>query len=51
MTECDEVADSMAPTAPQFSSFDEAARFVRCQMPDETATVIDNVAESLWRMQ
>jgi hypothetical protein len=47
--ESDELADNMKP--PHFSSFDEAVRHVRSQMPDETAPVICNVAERLWRRQ
>ena len=45
-TECDEVADTMSlPT--KTLTFDEALAIVREAMPDETATVIDNVAYSL----
>jgi hypothetical protein len=47
MTECDEVAGAMRP--PRLSNFDEALAFVRREMPDETHTVIDNVAWGLWR--
>lgn len=48
-TECDEVADNMKP--PRFKSFDEASRWVRSRMPDESMQVIDNVAESLYLRQ
>jgi hypothetical protein len=45
-TECDEVADNMLlPT--KTLTFDEALAIVREAMPEETATVIDNVAYSL----
>jgi hypothetical protein len=47
MTECDEVAGAMRP--PRFSSFDETIAFVRRRMPDETQTIISNVAWSLWQ--
>lgn len=49
MTECKEVAASMA--APLFESFDEVVRYVRGRMPDESATVIDNVAWMMWETQ
>jgi hypothetical protein len=47
MTECDEVAESL-----DFSdckSFDECAAVARRAMPDESMTIIDNVAASAWR--
>jgi hypothetical protein len=45
-TECDEVADNMPlPTKPL--TFDEALVIVREAMPDETATIVGNVAYSL----
>lgn len=47
MSECNEIAANMNP--PQFSSFDDAARWVREQMPDETTTIVDNIAESLMK--
>lgn len=64
MTECEEVAAAMttaradqilevAFTAqpPLFESFDEVVRYVRGRMPDESATVIDNVAWMMWETQ
>jgi hypothetical protein len=45
-TECDEVADNM-PLPAKRLTFDEALAIVREAMPDETATVIGNVAYSL----
>jgi hypothetical protein len=45
-TECDEVADNM-PLPPKPLSFDEALAIVRETMPDESATIISNVAYSL----
>jgi hypothetical protein len=44
MTECEEIAANM-PTQPV--TFDEALALVRVRMPDESATVISNVAEAL----
>ena len=45
-TECDEVADNM-PLPPKPLAFDEALAIVREAMPDESATIISNVAYSL----
>jgi hypothetical protein len=45
-TECDEVADNMPLPSKQLT-FDEALAIVREAMPDETATIIGNVAYSL----
>jgi len=45
-TECDDVADNM-PLPPKQLTFDEALAIVREAMPDETATIISNVAYSL----
>ena len=45
-TECDEVADNM-PLPSKQVTFDEALAIVREAMPDETVTIIDNVAYSL----
>ena len=45
-TECDEVADNM-PLPPKQLTFDEALAIVREAMPDESATIISNVAYSL----
>jgi hypothetical protein len=45
-TECDEVADNMPLPAKQLT-FDEALAVVRDAMPDESATIISNVAYSL----
>jgi hypothetical protein len=45
-TECDEVADNM-PLPSKRLTFDEALAIVREAMPDETATIISNVAYSL----
>ena len=42
-TECDEVADNI-PLPSKRLTFDEALAIVREAMPDETVTVIDNVA-------
>lgn len=41
----------MRPNAPEFKSMDEARAYVRERMPDETHTVIDNVAWSLLKAQ
>lgn len=49
MTECEEVATAMV--APLFDSFDEVVRYVRGRMPDESVTVIDNVAQMMWETQ
>lgn len=49
MSECDEVAANMQP--PRFVSFDAALAWVKTQMPDESVTVRDNVAEALWCAQ
>jgi hypothetical protein len=45
-TECNEVADNMPLPSTQVT-FDEALAIVREAMPDETVTIIDNVAYSL----
>ena len=45
-TECDEVADNLPLPSKRLTS-DEALAIVREAMPDETVTVIDNVAYSL----
>ena len=45
-TECDEAADNM-PLPSKRLTFDDALAIVRGAMPDETVTVIDNVAYSL----
>ena len=45
-TECDEVADNM-PLPSKQVTFDEALAIVRKAMPNETVTIIDNVAYSL----
>jgi hypothetical protein len=45
-TECDEVAANMLVT---FGSFGEALRYARLQMPEESETVLSNVAEALVR--
>ena len=45
-TECDEVADNMPLPLKQLT-FDEALAVVREAMPDESATIISNVAYSL----
>ena len=45
-TECDEVADNM-PLPSERVTFDEALAIVREAMPDETATIVSNVAYSL----
>jgi hypothetical protein len=47
MSECDEVAASMAAKAPAFASYSEALTYVRQAMPDESETIISNVAWSL----
>jgi hypothetical protein len=45
-TECDDVADNFPlPTRPL--TFDEALSIVRQMMPDESETVLSNVAERL----
>lgn len=50
MTEAHEVAATMRPDQP-FTSFGEATEFVRRRMPDESTTVIDNVAWELFHEQ
>ena len=45
-TECDEVADNMPLPSKQLT-FDEALAVVREAMPEESATIISNVAYSL----
>ena len=45
-TECDEVADNM-PLPTKQLTFDEALAIAREAMPDESATIISNVAYSL----
>ena len=47
-TECDEVADNM-PLPSKQVTFDEALAIVRETMPDETATIVSNVAYSLMK--
>ena len=44
MTECDEVADNF-PLPPCRLTFDEALAIVRAQMPDESETILSNIAE------
>lgn len=55
MNEADEVALNLALELQldrvSFRSLDNAREIVRMRMPDETAQVIDNVAEALWRTQ
>lgn len=46
MTECEEVADNMSLDG--IASEGDCRRKVRQAMPDETHTVVDNVAEALW---
>jgi hypothetical protein len=45
-TECDEVADNF-PLPTRALTFDEALVIVRQMMPDESKTVLSNVAERL----
>ena len=45
-TECAEVACGM-PYLPRGSTFDNAVKYVRSVMPDESYTVVDNVAAIL----
>jgi hypothetical protein len=45
-TECDEVADGF-PLPKRRLTFDEALAIVRQTMPDESETVLSNVAERL----
>ena len=47
-TECDEVADNM-PLPDKKLTFDEVLAIIREATPDETATIIGNVAYSLMR--
>lgn len=49
MTECDEVAANMSP--PVFNSLSEAERWVKTQMQDESMTIRDNIAQSLYEKQ
>ena len=46
LTECDEVADNF-PLPPRRLTFDEALAIVRAQMPDESETILSNIAERL----
>jgi hypothetical protein len=46
VTECDEVADNFL-LPPRRLTFDEALAIVRAQMPDESETVLSNIAERL----
>lgn len=57
MTECEEVARAMYPAYVEWlartndlRTMDAARAFVREQMPDEGATIRDNVAHALYRM-
>ncbi len=47
-TEADEVASAI-PASHWGHTMDDARRFVRTLMPDESVQVVDNVAESLYR--
>lgn len=49
-SECDEVADGMdlSPEALAIKSYDDAIRHVCAEMPDESSTVIGNVAEAFY---
>lgn len=51
MTEANEVARGIAPQDQQFASLADAVHYVRGIMTDETAQVVDNVAQALWRTQ
>lgn len=46
-TECDEVAANI-PLLPAGTTMDECLAIVRRQMPEESNTVLANVAEALW---
>ena len=46
LTECDEVADNFPPP-PRRLTFDEALAIVRAHMPDESETILSNIAERL----
>ena len=46
LTECDEVADNFPLPSRRFS-FDEALAIVRAQMPDESVTILSNIAGRL----
>lgn len=49
--ECDEIAKTICDTCKdQIRSFDEAVTVTRRLMPDESTTVIDNVAHSLYEL-
>jgi hypothetical protein len=51
MTECDEVAESIFRANPvAYASTGQARLAAQTAMPDESVTVIDNVAESLYRL-
>lgn len=51
MTECDEIAYRMATgPLPHFPAMDDARRYVRDQMGDQGMQIIDNVAETLFRV-
>lgn len=52
MTELEEVAESLAPTAPRFSSLVLCEWWVKGKMPEgETWPVIEGVAEALYSSQ
>jgi hypothetical protein len=55
MTECDEVAATMYPNYCLWlfyfgdgNSMDAARKYVNEKMPDESVTIVDNVAQSLF---
>lgn len=51
MTECDEVAYTMATQPlPHFPTMDAARHYVRDRMGDQGMQIIDNVAETLFRV-
>jgi hypothetical protein len=52
MTECDEVAASIlaAHQGEAIQTYADAERVARLYLADETATVVANVAETLWRL-
>jgi hypothetical protein len=46
-TECDEIADEIK--APVINNFSEALVIIRRMLPDESETVVSNIAYALYR--
>lgn len=48
MSECEELARSLAPSRPHFACMDDARAYVRRRVLGETAQVVDNIAWHLY---